>query len=154
MQTLVTAPRTAKGPHFISHRAPKVLCIDDDPEVSWAIEARLRAYNVEVRRTFHGMQGIGQAVDSQPDLIILDLSMPGGDGAYVAENLRNNTHTAAIPIIVLTGSRDSDLQQKTLHLGVDSFLRKPIAFDELKEHIARFIDLRRRSEWPNEDSAE
>jgi len=130
----------------ISKAWPTVLCIDDDPEVSGAIERRLSKFEVHLVRAFHGMHGYAEALAHRPDVIVMDLRMPNGDGATILECLRRNQQTAAIPVIVLTGMRDRRLKHKLLNLGADEFLGKPLLLDELTRTLSRFVDLRERED--------
>ena len=123
---------------------PKILCIDDDPDISFAIEQHLRRFELHVIRSFHGMHGFTLAVQELPAVIIMDLAMPQGDGVTILEWLRRNQQTARIPAIVLTGMRDRKLAQKLFEMGADQFLRKPVLCDELVHEISRFVDVRRR----------
>lgn len=120
---------------------PVVLCIDDDPQISEAIALRLRNYNVEVLRAFHGTHGLCLAVACQPDLIITDLNMPQGAGTYVIESLQNHSDTCRLPIIVLTGQRNPRLDASVHQLGAANVLKKPIHFNELAAAIRKFIPL-------------
>jgi CheY-like chemotaxis protein len=133
------------------HRAaaPKVLCIDEDPQVSEVINLRLRLYGVDVLRAFHGMHGFWLAMTERPDVIVCDMRMPQGAGEYVVDCLRRNSDTQSIPIIILTGQRDPLLERKMRSLGVAEFFTKPILFDALLEAIGRYITLADRevSEW-------
>ena len=124
-----------------SHPVPTILCIDDDPEVSGAIELRLSKYDVHLIRAFHGMHGYAEALAHKPDVIVMDLAMPRGDGATILECLRRNRQTASIPVIVLTGMRDRRLRHRLLNLGADRFLHKPIRLDELTHELGRFVEL-------------
>lgn len=111
---------------------------------------RLKPYDVSVKRAFHGMHGIWEAVRARPDLIIMDLAMPNGDGSYILRCLRANAETATVPIIVLTGMRDPALASRLVQEGADAFLRKPLSFDDLLHNVSRFVDLRPAAD----DSAE
>jgi DNA-binding response OmpR family regulator len=146
-------PVVGHGPHFPVER-PTILCVDDDPDVTWTIEMRLKSYYVTVKRAFHGMHGIWEAVRQRPDLIIMDLAMPNGDGSYILRCLRANAETATVPIIVLTGMRDPALPARLIHEGADAFLRKPLSFDELMHNISRFIDLQKVDELADEADEE
>ena len=128
------------------HSRPTILCIDDDPEVSGAIERRLSKYDVRLVRAFHGMHGYAEALAHKPDVIVMDVRMPNGDGATILECLRRNQQTAAVPVIVLTGLRDRRLKHKLLNLGADEFLYKPLLLDELTSTLGRFVDLRERAD--------
>lgn len=124
----------------------RILCIDDDPEITRAIELRLRPYSVTVLRAFHGMQGFWLAMTDKPDLIITDINMPQGQGDYVVECLMRNTETSDIPVVVLSGRRDPDLKRQLSSLGVSKYLTKPCPGDELLETIKSFVDLKVREE--------
>jgi DNA-binding response OmpR family regulator len=97
---------------------------------------------VSVRHTYYGMQGIWESIRDSPDLIILDIAMPNGDGRYVLQCLRSNKNTARVPIIVLTGMRDVKLMRELVLAGADQYLRKPISGDELVHQIGCFVTLR------------
>lgn len=98
--------KTGKPPH-----APKVLIIDDDKTASELIEVILEAEGYNVVRTLHGREGIQLATSEEPDLIILDLIMPDVSGFNVAYQLKQESRTRSIPIIVLT-SMDVDKETR------------------------------------------
>lgn len=133
-------------PAATGRAVPTILCIDDDPDVSGAIERRLGKFDVHLIRAFHGMHGYSEALRHKPDVIVMDLRMPNGDGATILECLRRNRQTAEIPVIVLTGIRDRRHRQRVMDLGADRFLRKPIHVDELTRELSRFVELRERDE--------
>jgi two-component system chemotaxis response regulator CheY len=127
--------------YLTSDADPVVLCIDDDPEISESIALRLRPYEVDVLRAFHGMHGLCLAVACQPDLIITDLNMPQGGGSYVIECLRSHSDTCGLPIIVLTGQRNPQVEATVRRLGAVHVLKKPVRFDELAAAISKFVPL-------------
>ena len=133
--------RQCRGEESSVASVPKVICIDDDPEISRTIELRLREYDVEVLRAFHGMHGFWLAMTERPDLIITDMNMPQGQGDYVVECLKRNAETRDIPVFVLTGVRDKKTRQQMMTLGVDEYFNKPYPSDQLIESIGRFVDL-------------
>lgn len=135
-----TASKT--GETYGTARNPKVLCVDDDPDIQTAIKIRLERFALDVECGFFGMQGIVEATKSAPDLIITDLNMPNGDGNYLVDSLKRNLQTSSIPIIVLTANRAPKLKQRMLNAGADAFLQKPILFDQLVKTMSRFIKLR------------
>ncbi|MCA9258237.1 MAG: response regulator transcription factor, partial [Planctomycetales bacterium] len=101
-----------------------------------------REYDVDVMRAYFGMQGFWQAITSKPDVILMDVAMPNGDGRYVLESLRQNRETESIPVIILTGMRDQRLRSALFALGADQYLQKPVHFDALLHELSRFVDLR------------
>lgn len=125
-----------------STQSPVVLCIDDDPQVSEVIRDRLYDYEVKLLSAFSGMQGIWLAATKKPDVIITDLRMPMGDGATIIQCLKRNAKTASIPIIVLTAKCESGLQRHMENIGADSFLNKPILFNDLLEELRRYIEVK------------
>ncbi|NOY28962.1 MAG: response regulator [Planctomycetes bacterium] len=129
---------------FAEKMGPKVLCIDDDPNISEALSRRLHRYDVEVVRAFHGMHGYWLAVTEAPDVIITDLQMPQGAGEHIIECLKKNAETADIPVIVLTGKGDPGLEAKMLRLGAEHFLHKPASFDEILDKLGQHLTLRER----------
>jgi CheY-like chemotaxis protein len=125
---------------------PTVLCIDDDPQVVDVIRLRLRPYQVEVLTAYHGMHGFWQAMMGRPDLIITDVRMPQGSGDYLVQCLRSNSDTRSIPVIVLTGQRDPELQRAMLRLGAQEFATKPVPYQDLLQMIGKHVPLKLRDE--------
>ena len=125
---------------------PAVLCIDDDPQIVDTLGLRLRPYQVEVLTACHGMHGFWQAMTRQPDLIITDVRMPQGSGEYLVQCLRRNTDTRSIPVIVLTGQRDPELQRSMRQLGAQEFATKPVPFQDLLQMIGKHVPLKLRDE--------
>jgi two-component system, OmpR family, response regulator RpaA len=123
---------------------PKVLAIDDDPELLRTLQLRFSNYELRMIAAYHGMHGIWLAATEKPDLIITDVRMPQGEGGYVIECLKQRAETASIPVIVLTGRRDGDLPARMMRLGAAKVFHKPVAFDELLVETAKHIELRRR----------
>ncbi len=126
-------------------RWPTLLCIDDDPQICEAIGLRLREYEVDVLCGYHGTHGFWLAMTDRPDLIITDMRLPQGEGDYVVECLRNNSDTRGIPIIVLTGQRGPEIDEKFRRLDVQAFFTKPVSFEQLLAVIEQHIPLRPRT---------
>lgn len=121
--------------------SPKLLCIDDDPELCRTLEMRLSKFRIEVLLAFFGTQGYWEAITDQPDLILMDVRMPNGDGRFVLQSLRQNKSTCSIPVIALTGMRDPRIRQEMLSLGADSYLQKPIEFQSLLHEMRRYASI-------------
>jgi DNA-binding response OmpR family regulator len=130
---------------FVGPNWPTLLTIDDDPQISEAIAARLSGFEIHVLRAFHGMHGFWLAMTSRPDLIVTDVRMPQGSGDYVVDCLRSNSDTHDIPIIVLSGQRDQQLESRMRRLGVSNVFTKPVPFNELAEAIGQHVRLRERA---------
>ena len=123
---------------------PKILCIDDDPEISSSISLRLASYDVHVLRAFHGTNGFWVAMTERPDVVITDMKMPLGEGDFIVECLRRNSDTRDIPVVVLTGCRDMATRKRMMELGVSAFLTKPARFDDLVSALSELVDLQEK----------
>lgn len=131
-----------RQPHFVVN--PRILCVDDDPDFQTALEMRLRKYEVEIEHAFYGVQGIVEAAEKLPDIILLDQAMPNGSGEYALQIIRRNPAIRNVPVIVLTGMRDSKLRRRLMDAGADAYLQKPVAFTDLVKQISRFVNLQER----------
>ena len=126
---------------ILEKRHAKILSVDDDPNISKAIQCRFQPYGITVIRAFHGEQGIWLAAREKPDLVITDLVMPLGGGEDVVGCLKSMPETRHIPVLVLTGQPNGHMRRQLQKLGADGYLSKPIEFDQLRAAVAMFIDL-------------
>ncbi len=107
-------------------------CIESqDKRIIAALNVRWRARGYDVCAAYDATLAMTQAIANQPDLALLDISMPGGDGFVVAERLRNTVATANIPIIFLTALKQPGLKEKAKDLGAIAFFEKPFESDDL-----------------------
>src|SRR3984893_628366 len=106
----------------------KVLVIDDEPQIRRALRAGLERSNYEVLLAGSGEEGLDLAALHNPDVIILDLAMPGIDGYEVCRQLRGWSKN---PIIVLSVREGEDDKIQALDLGADDYLTKPFGVREL-----------------------
>ena len=115
---------------------PRVLIIEDDPKIVEAIEKTLSmASGFTTRWIAEPAQALGEAVGSKPDLILLDVRMPGGDGRVVLKSLKTNAATSSIPVIMLTGMSSEGDKVLALNLGADDYVVKPFGAMELLARI-------------------
>jgi len=112
-------------------RKPKVLVVDDDPDLVRALRLRLRAHNCDVITAGDGYSVIATAQKEHPDLIILDLGIPVGDGFVVLDRLQSNDALSAIPVIVLTARDPQSSEERALKAGAAAFFQKPVDNEEL-----------------------
>ena len=125
--------------HSLQRR--RILCVDDDPNISAAIARRLRPLSIDVLAAYSGMQGYWQLVTKSPDAVIVDLAMPNGSGTEMIECVMRNHVIRHTPILVLTGSSDPACRRRLSQLGISGFLRKPVACEILLRELASLIDL-------------
>ena len=115
---------------------PIILAVDDTPENLDVVKGILAPENI-VRVAINGMVALKIAQKQSPDLILLDINMPGMDGYEVCSNLKSDESTAHIPVIFLTAELDSASKQKGLDLGAVDYVTKPISPEVLKESVRR-----------------
>jgi len=116
---------------------PKVLVVDDEREVLLVLKMRFEANGYEVVVASDGIQATSVALKERPNLIVLDLGMPGGDGFVVAQRLRASTATQLIPIIVLTARQGINDAQRAMELKIERYLTKPFDAKELMRMAAK-----------------
>jgi CheY-like chemotaxis protein len=116
-----------------------ILVVEDEPRIVEVLTVRLRAAGYRVITAADAVLAGMLALKHRPDLVLLDISMPGGNGLMVAERLQNGGTTAGIPIIVLTASRQPGLRANALALGAVAFFEKPYDAHQLLAAIARAL---------------
>lgn len=117
-------------------RKPRILLADDDQPLLIALKTRLESLDVEVITATDGYTALAKAVSEKPDLLILDVNMPAGDGFSVQERLNSTMHSASsIPTIYLTGDQSERLDQIASELGAYAVLHKPFKIQELVSTI-------------------
>lgn len=110
----------------------KILVVEDDKNVSKALGIRLAGAGYSVYTAVDGLSGLREAVQNRPDLILLDISMPAGDGFSVAKAVQRLNITGGTPIIFITASRKPGLRDKAMALdSVVGFFEKPYDPEEL-----------------------
>lgn len=115
----------------------KVLIADDDRVTTTLISSRLRTGGHECTVASDAMQAVMQAMRAKPEVILLDINMPGGSGIHVLERLKASNNTCNIPIIVISANTDPSMPDKVRALGAEDFMTKPIDFDVLLALLAR-----------------
>ncbi|MCX5785814.1 MAG: response regulator [Elusimicrobia bacterium] len=117
-----------------------ILVVDDDPNVGLLISAVLKKYDYTVVALYSGAEVLDFLQNKKPDLILLDLRMPGLDGYALCKRVRENPDTRNIPIIILSGVSEVDAKVSTIELGADDFITKPFDVRELRARINRIIN--------------
>jgi diguanylate cyclase (GGDEF)-like protein len=120
----------------------RILVIDDDPTTSQVVRTWFKSGPYEILDAVSGEQGIDLARSRRPDLILLDLRMPGIDGLVVAGELKNDPGTQAIPILMLTACRDVDTKVKAFSTGADDYITKPFEVEEVGARISSILKKR------------
>lgn len=113
----------------------RIVVVDDDKEVQEIIAFVLRRSGFDVDIAYNGGQLQGLLVGIRPDLIILDVMMPGQDGYQIFSGLQKNPETRAIPVIIMTAHAEDIYERISLDLGVTEHMTKPFHPLELVEKI-------------------
>jgi DNA-binding response OmpR family regulator len=108
-----------------------ILLVDDDPDVRLAMHVRLKANGYDTCFASDALASISEARKQQPNLVILDLGLPGGDGFLVIERLKRHPSLAVIPIIVVSGRDASGNRERAIKAGAKVYLQKPVDNAEL-----------------------
>jgi DNA-binding response OmpR family regulator len=103
----------------------KILVVDDDEAVQQMLSRQLKASGYDVALAFDSTSTMRVAREEAPDLILLDLGLPAGDGFLLMEELKADTYTASIPVIVLTGRDAEGNQERAYETGAADFFQKP-----------------------------
>jgi DNA-binding response OmpR family regulator len=122
----------------------KILIVDDDPDLRRALNICLRADHYDTVQVSDGYCAISVTQKEQPNLIILDLGLPAGDGHAVLERLQDSDTLSSIPVIVLTARDPHSDEQKTLQAGATAFSQKPADNCELLDVIRATLP----NNWP------
>ncbi|MCZ6581155.1 MAG: response regulator [Nitrospirae bacterium] len=117
----------------------KVLLVEDDKMTVKALSVRLKAKGYEVIVAFDAVMALAKAKEHRPDVVLLDIFLPGGNGLTVAEWLQDSTFTTGTPLIFLTASQQPELREKAMALGAAAFFEKPFEFSDLLAAIQEAI---------------
>ncbi len=121
---------------------PRILVADDVPENVRLLEAVLVPRGYEVVSASDGLQALEAARSAKPDLVLLDVVMPGLDGFEVCRQLRAREDTAMLPVIMLTASEGTE-KTKAIDAGADDFIPKPFNHDELLGRVRSLLRIKR-----------
>jgi len=118
----------------------KVLIADDDKLIDAAISAVFRKRGWQTVVAFDAMQALMFAKQTpMPDIVLLDIAMPGGSGLMTLERLKAATLTEPIPVVVVSGSEDPDLPDKVKGMGAIGFVKKPVDPEALADSIEKYF---------------
>ena len=122
-------------------RVDRILVVDDTPDNCLLVQAILQDEGYEVELSESGRDALAKIDRSPPDLVLLDVMMPGMDGYEVTRRIRQNTALPFIPILLTTAYGQPSVAQG-LDLGADDFIRKPVHFDELLARVRALLRLK------------
>ena len=125
----------------------RILIVDDESSAAKALETLLQREGYELRLAKDGAAALAECASFRPDLVLLDVLMPGMNGFEVCKRIKATPETRLTPVVLITGLTDSENRIRGINAGADDFLSKPIDFNEL---LARTRSLLRLKEYTDE----
>lgn len=117
----------------------KILIVDDDKNIIQTLKMRLEANGYKVFTASNGVEGLEQAKEAGPDLILLNIMMPRLDGIMTTLKLKGIGLTKSIPVIIMTGIREKEEMVLARHVGAADYITKPFEHDELLKKISKLL---------------
>jgi DNA-binding response OmpR family regulator len=139
------APIESQAWERVAISAKKILVIEDDLDVRLGYHVLLKANQYNTFLAADGVSAISEALKHRPDLTILDIGLPGGDGFTVLECFRASTYLSALPVMVVSGRELHGTRERALKAGAKAYLQKPWNDYELLATIRKLLG---QSEMP------
>lgn len=117
----------------------RILIVEDEVDIAELISFNLSRKDYEPLTAHDGIRGVEMAIQNQPDLVILDLMLPGKDGYEVLKDLRRDTRTRSIPVLMLTARSQTEDRIRGLEAGADDYLTKPFSSKELMLRVGAIL---------------
>ena len=120
---------------------PKALIVDDEPSSRATIEAMLSSENYELYFAENGAQALSMASEIRPDIVLLDVMMPGMSGYDVCKKFRSMPYLTEVPIVLVTALDDQESRMAGIKAGADDFVTKPFDRHELRRRVQNMTRL-------------
>jgi two-component system alkaline phosphatase synthesis response regulator PhoP len=117
----------------------KILVIEDDPATSRLVDYSLRHEGYQVITASNGLEGVRKALSESPDLVILDVMLPGMDGFEICHRLRSEPTTAHLPILMFSAKAQEIDKETGIKVGADDYLTKPAAPAEIVSRVEKLL---------------
>jgi DNA-binding response OmpR family regulator len=117
----------------------KILLVEDDKKITMALSLRLRSMGFQVDSAADAVYAMNAALRCQPEVVLLDINLPGGDGFVVADRLRASAELGTTPIIFITASKNPEHRKRASAYGHCAFLEKPFQAAQLSEALQQFV---------------
>lgn len=122
---------------------PRVLYIEDNADNRMLVRRILMASDIDVDEVDNAIDGIRMAQENPPDLILMDMSMPGMDGLSATEEIRAMRHLDHVPVIALTANVREGDREMTIEAGCDGYIGKPIDVDKFPDQVINYMKIGR-----------
>jgi len=120
-------------------RKPRILIVDDDPVIVRLLQINFRLEGYDVDTAFRGEEALERVRDNRPDVVVLDVMMPGIDGWEVCRQLKESPAVRHVPVIFLSARAQDEDRQRGYALGVDEYVTKPFDPADLVEIVRRAL---------------
>ena len=127
--------------HQQNAKRKRILIVEDNQLNSKLLKQLLTAYGYEVRESPEGLQALDLARDERPDLILMDIRLPGISGLELTRLLKQDDQTKTIPIIAVTALASPEYEKKGWESGCDAYILKPIILDNFLRTIESFLKI-------------
>jgi DNA-binding response OmpR family regulator len=117
----------------------KILVVEDDPATLRLVDYSLKQEGYQVITASNGLDGIRKAIGESPDLLILDVMLPGMDGFEICYRLKSDPSTAKLPILMFSAKAQEIDKDTGIRVGADDYLTKPIAPSEIVSHVEKLL---------------
>jgi len=131
--------RAAAGRHASQKTAFRVLIVDDDPDMVDFLGLLLSREGMKVDAEYDGHTALAHVAASPPDLVLLDVLMPGMSGFEVCARLKADPATALIPIVLVTSLEDHASRVRGIDAGASDYLSKPLRLGDLLTMVAKYL---------------
>jgi len=121
--------------HKIDIKSAKVLVVDDESEITEIVETFLSEAGYRVKVENDPQQAVDAALELMPDVILLDIMMPGVDGYDVCQQIKARSELSNVPVVFLTGKGRDDDMGRSFKVGGDMFIKKPFSCERLLEIV-------------------
>jgi DNA-binding response OmpR family regulator len=129
----------------MSQKKPTILVADDDPQILTMLGIRLSKRGYEVIEAADGLQTLAKAREHRPDLVLLDVMMPGKNGWEVAKELRSDDELKTVGIVMLTAIGERVNEMTSPLYGADDYVDKPFDFEALEKKIKKVLEDRSKA---------
>jgi two-component system cell cycle response regulator DivK len=120
-----------------------ILYIEDNPENRLLVRRVLEAEGYQVIEADSGNTGLQEAEAMAPDLVLVDINLPGIDGYELTRRLKQMPHLAGVPVVAMTANVMKGDREKTFAAGCDGYIQKPIDVDQLPRQVAQFLQAKK-----------
>jgi len=121
-------------------RQPKILLVDDEKDLLRTMSLKLKKHGYDVIFAMDGFSAISTAINEKPDLVLLDIGLPAGDGFSVMQKINSNCRTILMPIIVITGRELEENKKLAMEAGAKAFFQKPVDTNNLLTAIQSVLE--------------